>query len=83
MADEQRNPVEKDRKFVETVRKYLAGEKLSPKEERIIAYGYTAAARGQREELLRPGYCARQEPTSCVSRKRTSRAGHRAGATFG
>jgi hypothetical protein len=48
MAHEQRKPVEKDLKFVETVRKYLAGEKLSPKEERIIAYGYTAAARGQR-----------------------------------
>jgi hypothetical protein len=52
MSHEPRKPVEKDRKFAETIRKYLAGEKLSPTEKRIIAYGYTAATRGQRS--LRP-----------------------------
>ncbi len=60
MTHEQRKPVDKDRKFVETVRKYLAGEKLSPTEERIIAYGYTAATRGQRSLSLREDYPSRQ-----------------------
>ena len=48
MSHQQRKPAETDRKFVEVVKKYLAGEKLSRTEERIIAYGYTAATRGQR-----------------------------------
>jgi membrane protease YdiL (CAAX protease family) len=48
MSHQQRKPVEKDQKFAEAVRKYLAGEPLSRTEERIIAYGYTAATRGQR-----------------------------------
>ena len=39
---------EADQKFVAVVRKYLAGERLTPTEERIIAYGYTAATCGQR-----------------------------------
>jgi hypothetical protein len=48
MSHQQRKPVERDKKFAEAVRKYLAGEKLTHAEERIIAYGYTAATRGQR-----------------------------------
>jgi hypothetical protein len=60
MTHEQRKPVDKDRKFVETVRKYLAGEKLSPTEERIIAYNYTAATRGQRFLSFREDHPSRQ-----------------------
>ena len=37
-----------DQKFVAVVRKYLTGERLPHTEERIIAYGYTAATCGQR-----------------------------------
>lgn len=48
MSHQHRKPVERDKKFAEAVRKYLAGETLTRAEERIIAYGYTAATRGQR-----------------------------------
>ena len=48
MSHQQRKPGERDQKVAEAVRKYLAGENLSRTEERIIAYGYTAATRGQR-----------------------------------
>ena len=47
MSHQQRKQVEADQKFAEAVRKYLAGENLTRAEERIIAYGYTAATRGQ------------------------------------
>ena len=39
---------EADQKLVAVVRKYLAGERLTPTEERIIAYGYTAGTCGQK-----------------------------------
>ena len=48
MSNQQRKKEKTDQKFAEAMRKYLAGEKLTPTEERIIAYGYTAATRGQR-----------------------------------
>ncbi len=53
MSHQQRKPVDTDQKFVEAVSKYLAGEKLTYTEERIIAYGYTAATRGQRFLMFR------------------------------
>jgi hypothetical protein len=55
MSHQRKKPAEKDQKFAEAVRKYLAGEKLTPTEERIIAYGYTAATRGQRSLGFREG----------------------------
>ena len=48
MSDKDRKPEEWEQKFVEAVRKYLDGEKLTLAEERMVAYGYTAATPGQR-----------------------------------
>jgi hypothetical protein len=61
MSHQQKKPVlEKDQKIAEAVRKYLAGEKLTPTEQRIIAYGYTAATRGQRSLGFREDPSSRQ-----------------------
>jgi hypothetical protein len=49
----QRKTQKIDQKFAEAVRKYLAGEKLTHTEERIVAYGYTAATRGQKSLSFR------------------------------
>jgi hypothetical protein len=48
MREQQRNLEERHQKFVGAVDKYLTGEKLTRTEEQMIAYGYTAAACGQR-----------------------------------
>ena len=48
MSDKDRKLEEWEQKFVEAVRKYLDGEKLTLTEERMVAYGYTAATPGQR-----------------------------------
>lgn len=48
MSDKQKKLEETERKFVEAVKKYLDGEKLTRTEERMVAYGYTAATCGQR-----------------------------------
>jgi len=48
MSDEQQKLEQSDQKFVETVLKYLDGQKLTRTEDRMIAYGYTAATCGQR-----------------------------------
>lgn len=48
MIDEQQKLAEADQGFVEAVKKYLDGEKLTRTEERMVAYGYTASACGQR-----------------------------------
>ena len=48
MSDEQQKLEERDQKFLEVVLKYLDGQKLTRTEERMIAYGYTAATCGQR-----------------------------------
>ncbi len=42
-------------RYREAVRKWKAGERLTPAEENMIAYGYTAAAgSGQRVDPLMP-----------------------------
>ena len=43
-----------DLRFVAVVRKYLAGEKLTRAEKRMVAYGYTAATYGQRKWIDPP-----------------------------
>ena len=48
MSEQQRNPEERHQKYASAVDKYLTGEKLTHTEEQMIAYGYTAAACGQR-----------------------------------
>ena len=48
MSSQQGELEKSHQRFAEAVRKYLAGEKLTCTEERMIAYGYTAATCGQK-----------------------------------